>query len=58
MEMIDVDQSAFLPLRLIMDNIMLTYETIAWAEHSKQPLIFLKLGFTKAFDTVEWKFLF
>lgn len=41
-----------------MDNILLTHETMEWAEHSNQPLIFLKLDFSKAFDMVEWRFLF
>lgn len=57
MEIIDPDQSTFLPLRFILDNIMLSHETIEWAEHTKQPLIFLKLDFSKAFDIVDWNFL-
>lgn len=47
------DQSAFLPGRFILDNIMLTHETIDWARHSHQPLIFLKLDFSKAYDKVD-----
>lgn len=58
MEVISFDQSAFLPMRLILDNIMLTHETMDWANHTGQPLIFLKLDFSKAFDMVDWKFLF
>lgn len=52
------DQSAFLPLRFILDNILLTHETIDWAKHSEQPLLFLKLDFSKAYDTLDWDFLF
>jgi hypothetical protein len=48
MEIISQDQSAFLPLRFILDNILLTHETIDWAEHSGQLLVFLKLDFSKA----------
>lgn len=57
MDIISADQSTFLPLRFILDNIILTHETIGWAKFSKQALIFLKLDFTKAFDMVDWAFL-
>lgn len=53
MEVIDLNQSSFLPLRFILDNIMLTHETIDWAEHTKHPF---KIDFTKAFDIVNWDF--
>jgi hypothetical protein len=58
MEVISLDQSAFLPMRFIMDNIFLTYETIHYAKQSKQPLLFLKLDFSKAYDKVDLGFLF
>jgi hypothetical protein len=58
MEIIDFDQSAFLPMRFILDNIMLTHETIEYAMYSKQPLIFLKLDFSKAYDVVDFEYLF
>lgn len=57
-EVISDDQSAFLPGRFILDNIMMTHETIDWARHSCQPLIFFKLDFSKAYDKVDWGFLF
>lgn len=57
-EVISQDQSAFLPMRFILDNILLTYETIHEAKVSNQPLLFLKLDFSKAYDKVDWKFLF
>jgi len=41
MEIISFDQSAFLPMRFIFDNILLTHETLDWASHPKQPLLFL-----------------
>jgi hypothetical protein len=47
MEIISSEQSAFLPLRFILDNIMLKQETIAWAERSGQDLLFLKLDSPK-----------
>lgn len=57
-EVISQDQSAFLPMRFIMDNILLTYETLHYAKSSQQPLLFLKLDFSKAYDKVDWHFLF
>jgi hypothetical protein len=58
MEVISSDQSAFLPLRFILDNIFLTHETIAHAKKSNQPLVFLKLDFSKAYDRIDLAFLF
>ena len=58
MEIISPDQSAFLPLRFILDNLLITQETMAWAEQSNQMLIFLKLDFSKAYDMVDWQCLF
>ena len=58
MDMISPDQSAFLPLRFILDNLLITQETLAWTEASNQPLIFLKLDFSKAYDMVEWQCLY
>ena len=48
----------FLPLRYILDNIVLTQETLHWAKVSRQPLVFLQLEFAKAYDKVSWRFLF
>jgi hypothetical protein len=53
MEVINLDQSAFLPLRVILDNILLTQEMMSWAKQSRQSLLFLKLDFSKAYDMVE-----
>jgi hypothetical protein len=58
MELISHDQSAFLPMRFILDTIFLTQETITHAKQSAQALLFLKLDFLKAYDKVDLKFLF
>ena len=58
MDVISPDQSAFLPLRFILDNLLITKETLAWVESSNQPLIFLKLDFSKAYDMVEWQCMY
>ena len=56
--MISPEQTAFLPLRFILDNIVLAQETLHWAKASRQPTVFLKLDFSKAYDKVSWRFLF
>lgn len=45
-------------MQFILDNIFFIHETMDWAKHSKQSLIFLKLDFLKAYDMVDWSFLF
>jgi len=57
-EVINPEQSAFLPSRHILGNILLQYKTVEWAKTSNQDLIFLKLDFTKAYDVVSWDFLY
>jgi hypothetical protein len=56
-DVISPEQMAFLPLKFILDNIVLTQETIHWARTFRQPSIFLKLDFSKAYDKVSWRFL-
>ena len=58
MEVISLDQSTFLPLRFTLDNILLTQEMMSWTDQSHQSFLFLKLDFSKAYDMVEWDFLF
>jgi hypothetical protein len=58
MEVISSNQSTFMPMRFILDNIFLTHETIHYAKQSQQPLLFLKLDFSKAYDKVDLPFLF
>jgi hypothetical protein len=58
MEIISPDQSAFLPLRFILNNIFLNHKTITIAKKTNQPIIFLKLDFNKAYDRIDLNFLF
>ncbi len=41
-----------------MNNTFLTHETIQWVKKSKQWVISFKVNFVKAYDKVEWDFLF
>lgn len=57
-DVISPKQTTFLPLRFILNKIVLTHETLHWAKTTKQPTVFLKLDFSKAYDKVSWRFLF
>lgn len=54
------NQSAFIPRRLITDNILVAFEafhTMATQMKGKQGFMALKLDMSKTYDRVEWKFL-
>lgn len=58
-QIIDPNQSAFIPGRLITDNILLGFDCMHWIRHnkSKQGYAALKLDMSKAYDRVEWSYL-
>lgn len=52
-------QSAFMPNRLITDNIIIGHECfhkIRHCKNKKHGLVVLKLDISKAYDMVEWSF--
>jgi hypothetical protein len=51
-------QTGFVEGRSILDNTFLAQEAQEWAEESNQDLVLLLLDFKKAFDRIEWSFLF
>lgn len=52
-----LEQNGFIKSRFILDNIIVVWEGMEWASHSKQNAIFLKIDFVKAYDRIEWSFI-
>lgn len=50
-------QTGFVKNRLILDNVFTCYESMEWAQESKQNLVILLLDIEKAYDRVNWSFL-
>lgn len=57
-DVVSEDETTFLLLRYILDNVLVTHETIVWAKESQQDMILLKLDFIKAYNIVTLDFLF
>ena len=59
-KIINLTQSAFLPKRSIHNNILLTHEIMNKFKNvkGKKAWVALKLDMEKAYDRIEWDFLF
>ncbi|GJY45302.1 RNA-directed DNA polymerase, eukaryota, reverse transcriptase zinc-binding domain protein [Tanacetum coccineum] len=51
-------QMAYIKGRQIIDGPLIVDEIISWAKKYKKRLMFLKVDFEKAFDSLNWSFLF
>ncbi len=52
------NQTGFVKGRSIFDNAFIAQDSLDWAVESDQDLVLLLLDFEKAFDRIEWDFLF
>ncbi len=52
------NQTGFVEGGSILNNVFIAQEALGWAEESNQDLVLLLLDFEKAFDRIEWNFLF
>ncbi len=52
------NQIGFVEGRSILDNVFIAQDSLDWAVESDQELVLLLLDFEKAFDRIEWNFLF
>jgi len=55
---IDVNQSAFLSGRGLLDSILVANETVDYLKKEKKSGVIVKVDFEKAYDSVDWKFLY
>ena len=57
-ELINEDQTGFMSGRYIGDNLRLIYDMIAYLKEKNLPGLLLNIDFEKAFDSVDWRFMF
>ncbi|KAK1297873.1 hypothetical protein QJS10_CPB14g00976 [Acorus calamus] len=56
--LVDKNQSAFIPGRLLQDGYLTVQECISASHREKKKGVVIKLDFAKAYDNVNWEFLF
>jgi len=55
---IDLNQSAFLGGRGLLDSILVANETVDYLKKENKSGVFVKVDFEKAYDSVDWKYLY
>jgi hypothetical protein len=56
--LINNDQTGFMSGRYMGDNLRLIYDTIAYLDEQNLPGLLLNIDFEKAFDSLDWGFMF
>ena len=57
-KLINEDQTGFVRKIYIGDNLRLIYDLITYLNERKLPVMLLNIVFEKAFDSVDWNFMF
>ena len=57
-DLINEDQTGFIPDRYIGDNVRLIYDVMQYLDENKLPGLLVCLDFEKAFDSLDWNFMF
>ena len=57
-KLINEDQTGFVQGRYIGDNIRLIYDMIHYLEKENKPGLLVSIDFEKAFDSIDWNFMF
>lgn len=57
-QLINVDQTGFVIGRYIGDNLRLIYDTIYYLKTKNLPGLLVSLDFEKAFDSIDWEYMF
>ena len=57
-DIVDRSQTAFMKGRIILDNVLVAHEIIHYARVQKQKGILVKIDFEKAYDKINWDFIF
>ena len=51
------EKIGFFKVCYILDNVIIVWEGMEWAQVSNQEALFIKIDFEKAYDRIEWNFI-